>query len=240
MARSRRYHGHGVPALALKYHRLRGRRVVHLLHIGKTGGSALKAALIDRESPTSVLILHDHPTRLRSVPEGDGVAFFVRDPLERFVSGFYSRQRKGQPRYLIEWSPGEAAAFRQFATPNELGVALSAEDTRIREAAEQAMRSIEHVRDGYWTWFESEAYFRRRLKDVVFVGAQETLDQDYARFCEQLDLAGRRGLPRDDVAAHRNPRELDKTLDPTAVANLRRWYADDYRFLELCQDFREH
>ena len=226
-------------AIALPWHRLRGRRVVHLLHIGKTGGSALKAALADRRSRTSVLLLHDHPTQLRSVPEGDAVAFFTRDPLTRFVSGFYSRQRKGRPRYGVEWSEDEAQAFRRFATPNQLGVALSSEDASTREAAARAMRSIEHVRDSYWTWFESEAYFRRRAGDLLFVGAQETLVEDYARFCAKLGLDPVPELPRDDLAAHRNPQDLDRRLEPAAVANLQAWYREDYRFLALCRDLGE-
>ena len=100
--------GRRIDALRRRWHRLRGREVVHLLHIGKTGGTALKTALAGAASPTHVLILEDHPTRLRSVPVGERVAFFVRDPLTRFVSGFLSRQRKGRPRYFHDWSAEEA------------------------------------------------------------------------------------------------------------------------------------
>ena len=208
---------------------------MHLLHIGKTGGTALKTALAGAASPTHVLILEDHPTRLRSIPVGERVAFFVRDPLTRFVSGFLSRQRKGRPRYFHDWSAEEAEAFARFHTPNQLACALSSAEPAEREAAERAMRAIQHVRDSYWTWFESEAYLRRRREDVFFVGAQETLELDLARLSAKLGLAEPPSLPRGDVAAHRNPAGLDRALDATAERNLKAWYAADYRFLALCR-----
>ena len=37
------------------------------------------------------------------------------------------------------------------------------------------------------------------------------------------------------------PRHLDRTLGDAAVANLHRWYEEDFRFLELCDRvIREH
>ncbi len=44
---------------------------------------------------------------LRNITEGEGIIFFLRDPTSRFVSGFYSRQRQGQPRYYSPWSSDE-------------------------------------------------------------------------------------------------------------------------------------
>ena len=46
--------------------------------------------------------------------------FALRDPLTRFISGFYSGLRKGAPRYDIGWSKGEKRAFSWFSTPQEL------------------------------------------------------------------------------------------------------------------------
>jgi hypothetical protein len=41
-------------------------------------------------------------------------------------------------------------------------------------------------------------------------------------------------LPRDDVAAHRNPADVPRHLSGDATANLTRWYAPDLTFVELC------
>ena len=76
---------------------------LHMIHVGKTGGtSALRwfshlvkdcpAELMPEGEP---LILHPHSFKLGMAPlPTDCYAFFIRDPIERFVSGYYSHFRK--------------------------------------------------------------------------------------------------------------------------------------------------
>ena len=131
--------------------RILGRRVVHFIHVGKTGGTALKAALEKHKRTAGYhILLHDHHFVFRMVPPGDSVFFFLRHPLSRFISGFYSRQREGKPRHYYPWRAGEEKAFAKFKTPNELALALSSPHANPRAAAWQAMRSIQHVRDTYY------------------------------------------------------------------------------------------
>ena len=215
--------------------KLQGRQPIHFLHIGKTGGTAVKHALRQAEDHRYGMFLHPHGVRLRDVPEGERVIFFVRDPISRFVSAFHSRKRQGQPRYFSPWSPGERVAFQRFGTPNELAAALSSPDLDVREGAVQAMNSIEHVRDSYWNWFENEDYLRSRMPDILFIGFQEHLDRDFGALRSKLGLSPAVNLPLDDVAAHRNPRGLDTHLDDAAVENLRDWFKTDYQFVELCR-----
>ncbi|HVO49260.1 MAG TPA: sulfotransferase family 2 domain-containing protein [Steroidobacteraceae bacterium] len=214
-----------------------GRKRVHFLHIGKTGGTAVKHALNEfgRSSPRYVIVLHPHQTRLRDIPAGEKFFFFLRDPASRFVSGFFSRQRQGRPRYFFPWTQEEQAAFEHFATPNQLAAALSSPDADERTRAQAAMKNIEHVRDSYWTWFENEEYFRSRLPDALFVGFQESLDEDFQTLKSILSLPDRLSLPADSILAHKNPSGLDVSLDEAAIANLKSWYAEDYRFIDLCR-----
>lgn len=229
-----------VNAVHERYSRMRGRRIVHVLHIGKTGGTAIKHALRrHRTGPDHGLVLHEHRTTLMDVPRGDQVVLFLRDPISRFVSGFYSGMRQGRPRYVVPWDEREAAAFSRFTTPNQLAVALSSEDPERRAHAEAAMRSIRHVEYGFGTWLGSEGYFRSRLPDIFFIGFQETLAADFDRLVSRLGLSARVRLPTDEVAAHRTPPDLDRTLDPVATENLRRWYADDFRLYHLGRELAE-
>jgi len=221
--------------------RLQNKQRVHFLHIGKTGGTAVRHAL--REHPSTrrfIILLHPHEVKLRDVPVGEGVIFFVRDPITRFVSAFYSRQRQGQPRYFSPWVPAEKEAFEHFATPNQLAVALGSSDDAERARAEKAMRNISVVKDSYWTWFESAEYFESRLADIFFVGFQERLTDDFEAVKEQLGLPADMKLPADDVQAHRNPAHLDRKLDDRAVSNLNEWYKDDFKFIRLCESLIEH
>ncbi len=218
---------------------LLGRHDVHMLHIGKTGGTAIKAAI--RQVPARLdvrLRLHRHKGKLVDVPRGDKVFFFVRDPLTRFISGFYSRHRQGRPHYLSPWSPAEATAFARFETPNALGNALALADPSNRAAAVAAMRGIRHVKSSYWEWFHDAAYFESRWSDVMFIGFQETLDSDFEHLKVLLNLPAHVQLPKDEATSHRSPAGLDRTLDDTSQAALREWYARDYEFVELCRSLR--
>lgn len=206
---------------------------VHLLHIGKTGGTAVRHVLEPRLPTCPWLHLHRHPTRLEDVPVGESVVFFLRDPVDRFVSGFNSRLRKGQPRYDAAWSPEEAAAFAAFPTPDALASALSDPDDARRERAVAAMRGIRHVRSGYWHWLGNPELLASRADDILFVGTQEHLADDVAALGTLLglDLAP---LPDDPVDAHRTPEGADTSLGALARDNLRSWFARDYRAIGAC------
>src|SRR5262245_49205949 len=218
------------------YCRARGKEVLHFLHVSKTGGTALKHVLRPYlTTPQYAIVLHGHRYKLRNVRKGDKVIFCLRDPISRFVSGFYSRFRQGQPRFFVRWSEEEEKAFSHFNTPNRLALALSSDDDDERMHARQAMHCIAHVKDGYLGWFESEEYLLSRLPDIFLIGFQETLTQDFERLRSKLGLPDSVHLPYDDVTAHRNPDNLDKKLDAEARANLTRWYAADVKLYSLCR-----
>lgn len=204
----------------------RGRKPLHLLHIGKTGGTAVRTALGKR------VVVHGHDDVLADVPSGERVIFFVRDPVTRFVSAFYSRQRQGRPLTYYPWTEGEEKAFTTFAGPADLARALAGGDPGARDA----MAAVRHLREPLAKWLVDEAYLRSRLDDVLFVGSQERLDDDFEQLKELLGLPKRVELPRDDVKAHRNPRGLDYSLDDESVAAIRAWYADDYALLGVLAD----
>jgi len=213
-------------------------RRIHFIHIGKTGGTALKAALSHSSNRKLRFVLHGHGTSLADVPYGEQCIFFVRDPLARFVSGFLSRQRKGRPRYDIPWSAEEREAFTAFATPNELALALSSKNAGRRDLAEAAMRGISHVKDHYWRWLRDEDHLRRRRGDILFVGSQERLEKDVAALSAILGTTIE--LPAGELASHRNPAGADRSLDPQAVVNLLDWYQDDYDCLRLLRAWFPH
>ena len=214
----------------------RAERVLHFLHIGKTGGTAVKHALGGHYRGMHCRIrLHSHKVRLRDIPAGESVMFFVRNPMTKFVSAFYSRQRKGQPRRDTPWRPEEAKAFARFSTPRQLAEGLSSSSEEERHGAIHAMKNIGHVRDSYWDWFVDEAYFQSRMNDIYFIGFQETLSADFEVLKRKAGLPESIILPEDDVMAHRSPPGLDTYLGEVAEANLRDWYARDLKFVALCR-----
>ncbi len=212
--------------------RLDRRPAAHFLHIGKTGGTAVKVAIRQAQSSSNYrVVLRRHEVHLDSIPEGEYFFFCVRDPIARYLSGFLSRQREGQPRYRIRWREDEAIAFGHFQSPDALAVSLSAGGTEQQDA-EAAMHAIRHVRDSYWDWFGDPDSFRRRADHILWVGHQESLD--LSPLATTLGLENLQ-LPTDPWEANRGPQEKPDLSD-LARENLRRWYAKDYEFLDLCAE----
>jgi hypothetical protein len=214
-----------------------GKQKAHFLHIRKTGGTAIKHALRAHveDGPFSI-VLHPHVTRLDHVSKGECVFFFLRDPITRFVSGFYSRQRQGMPRKHVPWTSGEADAFACFRTANELAEALDVCEEDRRHASQSAMREINHVRHSVWSWFRDPDYFASRLDDILFVGLQETLNRDFATLASILGLGADVRLPTSDLEAHRNPAGVDTSLSERARRNLLDHYSADIQFYNLMRE----
>jgi hypothetical protein len=224
---------------------------LHFLHIGKTGGTAVKRALgragraywwehDDTEvppTPYGKIALHHHGVRLADLPAGDFAFFFLRDPVSRFVSAFYSRLNEGRPYYDYPWSPEERRAFEAFPTPQRLAAALSSGDARERDLAHWAMRQIRHMNPAHRI-IGRPAALLRRLDRVVYIGRQETLTADWHQLRLRLDLPPTVRLPRDTRRAHRQDPSLDRELPDEAVRALREWYAGDLRLLEFCERVR--
>lgn len=221
--------------------RRRGRELLgrkpraHMLHPGKTGGTAIKAALEPvRGSGRYDLRLHPHPTILTDLPRDEKVFFVLRDPAERYVSAFNSRLRQGLPRYRIPWTPPEEVAFREFGSADALGRALSSEDDARRARAFAAMSSILHVRDSYWRWLGHGQVLSRRADDFLSIIWLPDLADAFPRLCTLLGLPQTVVLPTDEVSAHRSPDSMDRSLSDEALANIRWWYARDYACVEIC------
>lgn len=206
---------------------------VHMLHIGKTGGTVIKDALRPFCRQGSYQIhLHSHRVYLEHIPQGEKVFFFLRHPVDRFVSGFYSRLRRGRPRYRSRWTAGERRAFSTFVNPSDLGESLSSDCEKVRLEGINAMREIRHVRSFLWDWFQSPEYFESRLPDVLFVGFQESLDRDFQILLSLLRLNETCTLSDDPIRAHKNPKSCDCSLTPLAFKNLTEYYAADILFFK--------
>jgi hypothetical protein len=210
---------------------------IHFLHIRKTGGTAVAEAL----RPVARcygLVLHDHSTTLSDIPVSDKVVFFVRHPISRYVSGFYSRLRRGLPRHYYDWTENEARAFRRFQTANHLAEALTSSDPEVGAHAREAMQSVRHINTSCGDWLGGAKELDRRFDSILLIGLQETLHSDFEYLKKELSLPETLSLPEDNVLAHRTPTEFDRWLSPLAEHNLLKWYAKDVHFYELCLELR--
>jgi len=208
---------------------------IHVLHIGKTGGTALKAALAPFAAEGR-FVLHGHATRCSDCPPGSRIFFVVRHPVDRFVSAFNSRLRRGRPRFDYPWSPRQALVFSLFRSPNALAEGLGSRNPLVRLAAGLSMRAIGHLRRRLSYWIDAEEIERNPR---LIVGTLATLDADLRRLLAIAGIEEPAELPTDPVEAHVTPPQFDKSLSAGAVRNLTRYFRSDIALYEACLRARE-
>ncbi len=211
--------------------------MIHLLHLPKTGGSALAEALWPYRLDYRIEI-HGHRTTLADIPEQEVAIFSVRDPLSRFCSGFNSRLRQGRPRNDVPWSEREAAAFARFATPNDLAEGLCAADEDRRRQAEAAVEAIPHLAP-LRQWIGSRAQVDAR-RDATHILAQASLDADFEALKLTLGLPAEATLPADPVRAHRTPPGFSTALSAPGRRAVMAFYRDDYPIYRYCLGLRRN
>lgn len=209
-------------------------REIAFLHIGKNAGTQIMH-LSEQLRPHGVQV-HQlaHTKKLYELPPALNYFFSIRDPITRFKSGFYSRKRKGQPRIYVEWTKPEALAFSKFPHANDLAEALFRGDAAGWDAA-QAIQSIRHTAMQQIDWFERIGFLD--IRPPVWIIRQENFAADFGIFLERMGLAvNYAGLQpaQDAAAAHSNDYSQTPPLSDIAKENLRRWYARDLVFYDVC------
>jgi hypothetical protein len=203
---------------------------IHVLHIGKTGGTALKAALAPFAAEGR-FVLHGHATRCRDCPPGSRIFFVVRHPVDRFVSAFNSRLRRGRPRFDYPWSLRQAIVFTLFRSPCALAEGLGSRNPLLRLAAGLSMRAIGHLRRRLSYWIDAGELERNPR---LIVGTVQTLDCDLRRLLAIAGIHETAELPTDPVEAHVTPPQFERKLSAKAVRNLTRYFRSDIILYEAC------
>ena len=215
---------------------------VHFLHIGKCAGTQIGHAIgkLNERRAKMVVKKNEHDTYLRDIPASARYFFSIRDPIARFRSGFYSRQRKGQPRYYYEWTSGEAQAFADFAHANDLAEALF-ENGELGSQAFRAIRSIRHTAQNQVDWFGMSGDFLER-RPPLWIVRQEHFEADMLRLSkrmgEKLEVLTK-ASSQDPNASHSNDYSGVPDFTSKAIENLRRWYAQDLVFYDQCESWIE-
>lgn len=217
-----------------------------VLHVPKTGGTALKDALrpLTRErmdalgirSAPHVLGHRRSFSAFRDANlEGGTFSFVFRDPIGRYVSAFYEMMRQGRP-YKRQgaklWSRGEFVAFLWFKEPNDLFEALGSTDDRMVSAAVTAFHEILALQwDHVWMLGTVEE-FTPKLRNVRHFCPIEDLVTDLPRFLElrsDADMTAIRAL----MMAARPAPEAPAPLSDVAIANLRAFRPEEFRLYDF-------
>lgn len=205
-----------------------------MLHIGKTGSDLIRAAFGANVLIRGGTVLCGSDETLGTTLEKFGpdrrLILFFRDPIKRFVDGFFSRMSQGRPRYQSPWSDGEAIAFSYFATPNALAEALFGEDERMDSAARYA---LDHL-------------FHAKLNQEFFLTSPQAVEFEYSSgnilVCCEYDHIERH-LPKigaalsvsNDHVAWEPPEARHEELSLDALRNLKRVLKKEIAIYESCK-----
>jgi len=213
---------------------------IHFLHIGKCAGSQMGriSRQINNTPGSRKIIKHRHDVYLRDIHKDADYFFSIRQPFTRFVSGFYSRKRKGAPKLNIPWSKDDTFAFETFEHANDLAEALF-EKSELGRKAWAAMKSIRHTEQNQSDWFYCAGGFLY-TRPPVWILRQESFDADLETFFARANLntaTDNVQISRDPKAAHANdytniPALSDKARDKLAI-----WYAQDIAFYDMCENW---
>lgn len=193
---------------------------VHYLHISKTGGTSIIHHLTELNQNNNnpyEFCFYNHQVLLRHLPKDQQYFFSVRDPISRFVSGFYStkNQNKGIP-----WTSDEKIAFDFFSDANDLAENLFV-TSAVGSRAHDAMLAIKHVAGFQCSWLDPQ----RQLEThpPVHVLFQETLESDFNALLSKLAL--------DPISLTVKNNAVDQSnlsLSQTAIDKLKIWYQRDF------------
>ncbi len=208
-----------------------------LLHIGKTGGSYVRSVLRhNRDKWSQPLQLLRHSATLQNTLESFGddrrLAFTFRNPSDRFVSAFYSRQRQGRPTYQFNWSAEEATAYLWFETAEDLALALGSADERKKSAAIFAFDAIEHLKSNLATYLHSVDALKMSKGAIVACVDLPDLDAKLPAFMDRIGV-NEFTLPS-NPKRHASPTPLPK-LSAEAEAALRVHWAEEYQIYDTCR-----
>ena len=172
----------------------RGRFPHHcFMHLSKTGGAGIKDfgwELV--EKGYSFPVHFPHVWTLEAIityfPDMS-VCFIIRDPIERIISGFYSRLRQGRPRKKNSiWSPGEATAFSFFNSPQQFLYALISEDDHQKSAALFAYKNITHLAYNYVHFFKDTNYIDKMKNRISIVEQIKSTDKFLLKLCLEFNI----------------------------------------------------
>lgn len=210
---------------------------IHFLHIGKCAGTQIMhlARQINELTNKGKIVKHNHDFFLINLDIHQKYFFSIRNPISRFLSGFYSRKRKGQPRLYSEWSIYEERAFSNFEHANDLAESLFIDGIYGMKAF-AAMKAIRHTAQNQSDWVYCVGEFLE-IHPPIWIIRTECFLEDFSTFLQKIgygielhDLE----IAKDPITSHANDYKGVPDLSEKAIKNLKEWYIQDFEFYKLC------
>ena len=128
-----------------------------------------------------------------------------------------------------------------FEHANDLAECLFRNDQQGHEAA-QAIESISHTSRHQIDWFQRTGHFLS-LTPPLWIIRQEHFDDDFSELLKKSNIAlsySDLKVSKDAITTHKNDYTEVPKFSELAITNLKRWYARDYIFYELCESWMDN
>lgn len=220
-----------------------GKNSLMFIHIGKNAGTHINniSSKINSFQSKYKIISARHKGNLRDIPKRIPYFFSIRDPISRFKSAFYSRQREGFPVYNAPHNKSESKAFSIFKEANDLAESLFREDS-IGEEAFWAMNSITHINTQQFDCFSSVPNFLK-YRPPIYIIRTENFKNDFIKFLSKANIKvpeDELNLEKDNNSSHTTIYSDIPSLSDLARNNLKIWFKKDYFFYNICSDWLDN
>ena len=225
-----------------------------LFHIGKAGGTSTTKHLIN---DWHIQLSECHPTpclkAAKAGKQGGRIALLnIRDPVDRFVSGFYfSIQRTcqpGQKRGCAHRPPHEIYITHTRYQKNASALAedLCSANATAAQLAHESLRNITHLKHGIPEWlhynYQPEKLFPLVLEPPFEFEAQMDTAMEWLyerlryespeQFAQRRLRVQRRSAARQGSGRHMSSARTKRALTAAAEACLEQYYRADYEMLQ--------
>ncbi len=231
------YSSNGLPSESSASLQSLGQRTkLHFLNMGRSSIPSLKNFLSQLYSSKYELIFHDQSKALREIPFGEKICCIYRDPVQRFISGFYSRKMLGQPLFDVPWTEQEKVTFSHFDTPDQLAKALGSDNPQKKEHGLFAMKNTGFLNKNYGWWLGDKSLLDKRKEDFLLIGDVSDITNILSKLSTLLDIKVEQEFVDLD---EREVAEQDFGLSGDALSNLKSWYKEDYELLRYLQELKK-
>ena len=226
---------------------------IRFIHIDKTGGTSIRKWFDDAFPEQQWQNKLEYPGgmgHLFTLGTGcaeDCYAFFVRDPVRRWVSRFLHRKRQAEQepeRYgITAWGK---VLQHIFPTPTSLAEALSSPNATHQKFAEKMFRSEiganKRLGRHYLNMLLHQESQQSILNRIVYVGGTTSLNEDFASYAKLVGLPVERlggGSKGGDLEVHNvKPKSQDSLaqLSELAKRNAEAALEEDYEVLQILHD----
>ena len=208
--------------------------IIYFLHIGKTGGTLLKSIFANQENNQNNfrIIGLKEIMKLYHLNPKQKYIFSIRNPIDRYMSGFMSRKNKSD-LYSKEYYSIESFGFFLYQNLNTLAEELYSKNLIKFLKARIAIRCIPIINENIFSWF---SVIDLKKRPPLFIFETSNIEQDWKNFCSIFNFN------KNDIIKYshmRNKTIGKKTkLSNLALNNIKKYYKKDFEIYEYCLEFK--